>query len=127
MNGNGGKKIFLIDVDGTLCENIRNEEGTGRMARARPFMDSIEAVNRLYDEGNRICIFTSRTSKHKKVTEDWLKVHGVKYHQIIFNKPRKIGKYTGYHWIDDAHVQATTYKGSFTGFIKKRVEIEDFE
>ncbi|MCW6159505.1 MAG: hypothetical protein LVQ95_00235 [Candidatus Micrarchaeales archaeon] len=121
------KKIYLIDVDGTLCEDIKNEEGTVRMLKAKPLMDSIAAINRLYDEGHYICIFTARTDEHKEVTEKWLKEHNVKYHQIMVNKPRKAGKYSEYHWIDDAKVRATTYKGAFTKLVKKTAEVVVFE
>lgn len=121
-------KVFLIGVDGTLCENIRNEEGIQRMADAKPFQDSIDSVNKMHDEGHFICIFTSRTDEHKAVTEQWLKAHGVKYDQILLNKPRKVGKYTEYHWIDDAKVRATTFTGKFSHkFVKKKVEIEVFD
>ena len=120
-------KIFVIDIDGTICENIRNEEGVGRMAEAKPYMDSIKRINALYDEGHYVCFFTARTDEHKQVTEDWLKKHNVKYHQVLYNKPRKIGKYDQYHFIDDASVRATTFKGKFTSFTKKKVEIEVFD
>lgn len=121
-------KVFMIDVDGTLCDNIKNEEGIEAMRNAKPYQQSIDSVNRLYDEGHYICIFTSRTDEHKQVTEEWMKKHGVKYHQIMFNKPRKVGKYTEYHWIDDAPVRATTYRGKFGhSFVKKKVEIEVFD
>ncbi len=127
MEEQKGHKIFLIDMDGTICDNIRNEAGIAAMAAAKPYPDSIAMVNKLHDEGNFICIFTARTDEHKQVTEEWLKEHKVKYDQIILNKPRKIGKYTEYHWIDDAKVKATTYKGAFTRFVKKKVEIDAFE
>jgi uncharacterized HAD superfamily protein len=121
-------KIFMIDMDGTICENIRNEEGVQRMAGAKPFQDSIDAVNKLHEEGHFICIFTARTDEHKRVTEDWLKAHNVKYDQILLNKPRKMGKYTEYHWIDDAKVRATTFTGKFSNkFVKKKIEIEVFD
>lgn len=97
------------------------------MREAEPFNDSIEMINRLYSEGHYICFFTARTDKHGKVTEAWLKDHGVKHHQIIFNKPRKIDPFTEYHFIDDAKVRATTFKGRFTPFVKKTVQIETFE
>jgi len=120
-------KIFLIDIDGTLCENVKNEDGIEKMATAKPFEESIKEVNRLYDEGHYICLFTARNDEHKEVTEKWLKRHGVKYHQIIFNKPRKIGNYTEYHFIDDTPAKATTFKGKFTKFVRKKLEIEVFE
>lgn len=121
------RKIFIIDIDGTVCEHIGNEEGPERMRRARPFEDSIKEINRLYDEGHLICFFTARTDEHRRPTEEWLKRHGIRYHQVIFNKPRKLPPYSEYHFIDDAHVRATTFKGKFTKFVKKKVEIEAFE
>jgi uncharacterized HAD superfamily protein len=120
-------KIFIIDIDGTICEHISNEEGIRKMREAKPYKEVIAAINKLYDEGNFICFFTARTDAHEKVTREWLKAHGVKYHQLILNKPRKIPPYTEYHFIDDAHVKATTFKGKFTNFVKKKVEIEVFE
>ena len=121
------KKIFIIDVDGTICENIRNEEGLERMEHAKPFKESIEKINDLYDQGNYVCFFTARTDEHKKVTELWLKKHKVKYHQIIFNKPRKIREFATYHFVDDTRIRATTFKGKFTNFVKKKADIEVFE
>ena len=109
-------KIFIIDIDGTICENIPNELGAERMRHAKPFNDSIKAINNLYDAGNYICFFTARTDEH-----------AVKYHQLILNKPRKLPPYVEYHFIDDAHVKATTFKGKFSNFVKKNVEVEVFE
>ncbi len=120
-------KIFIIDIDGTICEHVRNEEGIERMRNAQPFHDPIKTINKLYDEGHYICFFTARTDEHKEVTEEWLKEHCVKHHQLIFNKPRKLPPFTEYHFIDDAHVKATTFKGKFGNFVKKKVEIEVFE
>src|ERR1700730_6618082 len=48
-------KIFIIDIDGTICENIPNELGAEKMRHAKPFNDSIKAINTLYDQGNYIC------------------------------------------------------------------------
>lgn len=121
------KKIFLIDIDGTICENIRNEEGAERMRTAKPFNDSLNAINKLYGEGHYICFFTARTDDHREATEEWLKKNNVKYHTVIYNKPRKIGEFSEYHLIDDAEVRATKFEGKFTNFVKRKVEIETFE
>lgn len=51
----------------------------------------------------------------------------VKYHQIIFNKPRKVDPYDEYHYIDDVHVRATTYKGKFSDFKLKQIYAEVFD
>jgi uncharacterized HAD superfamily protein len=120
-------KIFILDIDGTICENIRNEESSERMANARPFEESIQKINDLYDQGHYVCFFTARTDAHRQVTEEWLKRHNVKYNQIIFNKPRKIGEFKEYHFVDDTPIRATTFKGKFTNFVKKKAEIEVFE
>ena len=101
--------------------------GSAAMRKAKPFDDSVRMVNKLYDEGHYICFFTARTHNHRRATEDWLRRNGVKHHQVIFNKPRKLEPFVEYHFIDDAHVRATTFKGRFTGFVKKSVEIETFE
>jgi len=119
-------KILLIDIDGTICEDIKNEEGLERMENAKPFPDAIEWVNKKYDEGHYICFFTARTDRDKKVTEKWLKGQGIKYNQIIFNKPRRTGKYVQYHLIDNASVRATKYEGKFTEFVKRSFDIEVF-
>jgi len=122
----GNKKIFIIDIDGTICENVLNEEGPEKMLHAKPFKESIERINDLYGQGNMICFFTARTDEHRDVTLKWLKENGVKYHQIIFNKPRKTNEFREYHFVDDTPIRATTFKGKFTDFVKKKTEIEVF-
>jgi len=122
LMGKKDRKIFIIDIDGVICENIPNEEAW-RMPDAEPIPGAKETINRWYDEGHYICFFTARTDEHKDVTIEWLRKHGFKYHQIIFNKPRG----GNYHYIDDLPVRATRFKGRFTRFIRKLKEIEIFE
>jgi uncharacterized HAD superfamily protein len=122
------KKIFIVDIDGTICEDIKNEEGSQRMLEAAPFKGSIEAVNRWHDEGHFICFFTARTNEHRAATEQWMMKNGVKYHQIIYNKPRKISPFSEYHFIDNAPIRATKFSGKMTPkFVKQIKEIEVFE
>lgn len=52
--------------------------------------------------------------------------HGVRYYQLVLNKPRKLPLFSEYPFID-AEVRATTFKGKFTLFVKKMVEIATFE
>lgn len=120
-------KVFIIDIDGTVCEHVRNEEGPQRMLEAKPFLGSIEAINKWYDEGHFICFFTARTDEHREVAEAWLKKHGVRYHQIIYNKPRKLAPFTEYHFIDDTPVRATRFGGKMGKFVRVQKEIEVFE
>ena len=117
------KKIFIIDIDGTVCEDVLNEEGSERMANAKPYPDVIKQIGRWFDEGHLICFFTARTNEHKSVTEEWLKRNGVKYHQIIYGKPRRNSNHVEYHFIDNATVRATTFTGKVGEFVTKTRQI----
>ena len=47
-------KIFIIDIDGTICEHIRNEDGIERMRIAKAWPDvikEIEANSATFDVG----------------------------------------------------------------------------
>ena len=63
-----GVKNYLIDIDGTVGEDIPNEEPE-RMATAKVFPDALAQVNKWCDEGHVIYFFTSRTEAHREVTE----------------------------------------------------------
>ncbi|MCB0460738.1 MAG: phosphoheptose isomerase [Flavobacteriaceae bacterium] len=117
-----GIKNYLIDIDGTICDDIPNEEPE-RMATAAVYPDALVTLNRWYDEGHVICFFTSRTEDHREVTEAWLKKHGFKYHSMVMGKPRG----GNYHWIDNHLVKATRYRGKFTDLIEKEVTIQVFD
>ncbi len=117
-----GIKNYLIDIDGTVGEDIPNEEPE-RMLTAEVYPDALKTVNKWYDEGHFICFFTSRTEAHREYTEIWLKKHGFKYHSLLMGKPRG----GNYHWIDNHIVRATRYNGKFTDLVNKTVKIEVFE
>ena len=114
-------KNYLIDIDGTVTEDVPNEEPE-RMVTCEPFLDALETLNKWYDEGHIITFFTSRTLEHKEVTETWLTKHGFKHHGVLYGKPRG----GNYHWIDNHLVKATRYKGKFTDLVTKNVNIEVF-
>ena len=118
----GDVKNYLIDIDGTVCEDVPNEEPE-RMATCDPFPDALEVLNKWYDEGHIITFFTSRTEEHRQVTEIWLKKHGFKYHGLLVGKPRG----GNYHWIDNHMVRATRFKGKFTDLVTVSKQIEVFE
>lgn len=115
-------KNYLIDIDGTICDDIPNEEPE-RMLTATLYPNALEMLNKWYDAGHVIYFFTSRTEAHRENTEIWLKKHGFKYHGIIFGKPRG----GNYHWIDNHIVRATQYKGKFTELIEKITTIQVFD
>jgi hypothetical protein len=115
-------KNYLIDIDGTVGEDIPNEEPE-RMVTAKAYPDAIRTLNKWYDEGHIICFFTSRTEAHREITEAWLKKNGFRYHGMVMGKPRG----GNYHWIDNHLVKATRYRGKFTDLINKDVTIQVFD
>ena len=117
-----GSKNYLIDIDGTVGEDIPNEEPE-RMATAEVYPDAVETINRWYSEGHHICFFTARTENHREVTERWLTENNFQYHTLLMGKPRG----GNYHWIDNHVVRATRYTSRFTDLVKRQVEIEVFD
>jgi hypothetical protein len=115
-------KNYLIDIDGTICDDIPNEE-PHRMIDAAVYPDALKTLNKWFDEGHIITFFTSRTEEHRKVTEEWLAKHGFNYHGILFGKPRG----GNYHWIDNHMVRATRFEGKFTDLIVRSAKVEVFE
>lgn len=115
-------KNFMIDIDGTICDDIPNEEPE-RMVTAKIYPDALEIINKWYEEGHVITFFTSRTEEHRQVTEEWLRKHGFQYHGLLMNKPRG----GNYHWIDNHIVRATRFKGKFTDLVVKQKDVEVFD
>ena len=68
-------KNFLIDIDGTICDDVPNEEPE-RMGTVLPYPDALVIINKWYEEGHIIFFFTSRTEAHRTVTTEWLDRHG---------------------------------------------------
>ena len=115
-------KNYLIDIDGTICDDIPNEEPE-RMATANVYPNTQETINKWYEQGHQICFFTSRVNEHRDVTEAWLKKHGYKYHSLLMGKPRG----GNYHWIDNHIVRATRYEGVFGDLVEKTKTVQVFK
>ena len=105
---NNGLKNFIIDIDGTICDDIPNEEAW-RMATALELPGAKDSINRWFDNGHIITFFTARTEEHREVTETWLKEHDFKYHALIMDKPRG-GNYVV---IDNHMFVASHYQGNW--------------
>ncbi|MGB0432178.1 MAG: LNS2 domain-containing protein [Bacteroidia bacterium] len=113
----GGKKNIMIDIDGTICDDVPNEEPE-RMATATEYPGARETINAWYEDGHTITFFTSRSSsEHKEVTVKWLNDHGFKYHALLMDKPRG----GNYHWIDNHFVKGVKYSGDW-GAVKSNTE-----
>ena len=119
---NEGCKNYLIDIDGTVTDDVPNEEPE-RMSVVQPYDGAVETLNRWYDEGHVITFFTSRTEEVREITETWLDKYGFKYHGLLMGKPRG----GNYHWIDNHIVRGTRYNGVWSDLVEKEVTIEVFQ
>jgi len=78
--------IYRVDIDGTLCNKTY-----GNYEKAKPILKEIKKINKLYDEGHQIILWTARGTLEgkdwreltKKQMDEW----GVKHHKIFFDKP----------------------------------------
>ena len=88
------KKRFCFDLDGVLCKTKKNY-----YENSIPIKPAIKIVNKLYDRGNYILIYTSRymgrskdnarlaKKKGYKLTYNQLKKWKVKYNKLLMGKP----------------------------------------
>ena len=118
-------RVFLIDIDGTICDDIKNEE-SHLYPTAKCYPDALRIINKWYDEGNVITFFTARERKDRDVTETWLRDNGFKYHGLVMDKPR-IKDEQEYIWIDNRKVRAVTYLGNWTELKEIETKIQVFE
>lgn len=93
---------YVIDIDGTICTNTN-----GDYKNAKPYLNRIEIINLLFEDGHDIIMFTARgmgssednselaIKKYYKFTENQLKEWGVKYTKLLLGKP------SGDIYIDD--------------------------
>ena len=118
---NDGCKNYLIDIDGTITDDVPNEEPE-RMSVVLPYAGVKETLNKWFDEGHVITFFTSRTEDVRDITEAWLNKHGFKYHGLLMGKPRG----GNYHWVDNHIVKATRYEGKWADLVEEERTIEVF-
>jgi uncharacterized HAD superfamily protein len=87
---------FAVDVDGYLCKGASNWPN---YAQCEPIQENIDRVN-LLSEKHEVVLYTARRQEDAIETIEWLKKHGVKYHNIIFDKLE-----ADYYIDDRAHQQ----------------------
>jgi len=91
---------YVIDIDGTICNEVFNADGTKNYAIHEPMMDRIAKVNALYDAGHTIKYMTARGCvsgiDYWKLTNNQLVEWGAKHHEL------SVGEKENYDiWIDD--------------------------
>lgn len=96
-------KRLIVDCDGVIA----GKQNGGNYAEAPPLQYGIDQVNKLYDMGYEIVLYTARYGDresgniHRQYERgyvewlDWLEANGVKYHNAFMGKP------AGVMYIDD--------------------------
>jgi CMP-N-acetylneuraminic acid synthetase len=78
---------FAFDLDGVLATLVPGNN----YREAVPCLPAIDLLNRLYEAGNRIVIYTARGSLSgidwTEATQDQLQRWGVRHHELRFGKP----------------------------------------
>tara|TARA_R110000744_G_scaffold145908_1_gene258626 strand:+ start:1195 stop:1545 length:351 start_codon:yes stop_codon:yes gene_type:complete len=103
-NGN----TLVVDFDDTLC--IHPHDDKSNIACGKPNYDLISEINRLFDKGFDIFIYTARghfsadnragaEHKYRNVIEVWLMEHSVSYTKLSFDKPYAV------YYIDDKAIR----------------------
>ena len=116
-----GQKNFIIGLDECICNasNVRTERQALEAAEVKGAKEWINALTR---KNHLVCLFSERPERLRRATEAWLAAHGFTYSSLILGKPSALK----YHYIDDRHVQATTFKGRYTELVRKEHKIEVF-
>jgi capsule biosynthesis phosphatase len=120
-------KRLIVDCDGVIADKNHG----GIYANAGPLQHGIDQVNRLYDMGFEIVLYTARYGDrekgniHKQYGRgyiewiDWLEKYGVKYHHAYMGKP------AGVMYIDD---KAARVRGDDeNGWTQVWEEIDDLD
>lgn len=104
---------YVIDIDGTICEN--GDCNSCKYEGSVPFLDRIDQINKLYDDGHVIKYFTARgmgryndnpykaREKFYELTKMQLELWGCKYHELI------LGKLSGDIYIDDKGINTNDF------------------
>lgn len=96
--------IIAIDFDGTICRG------------KYPIIDGLqpyakEIINKLYDDGHYIIIWTCRENERLLTATNWLLEQGINFHRINDHNPENLRIYGGntrkiyaHLYIDDKQV-----------------------
>ena len=82
--------VIYVDIDGTICTQ-EDKNDTLDYDKAKPRLEQIAKINKLYDEGHTIVYLTARGLKsgrgelhYRPITEQQLEEWGCKYHELAF-------------------------------------------
>ena len=82
---------LIVDIDDTLLKTKWGDCkdcGCRHYGKPEPIQEEIDMVNKYYDKGRTIILWTGRNWDKYEMTLQNLKDIGVKYHQLIMGKPQ---------------------------------------
>ena len=98
--------IIFVDIDNTICY-YDNLNSTLDYSNAKPYVERIEKINKLFDNGDTIVYWTARGTKTGirwfNITLEQLNKWGCKYHELRMGKP------VYDLFIDDKNINSETY------------------
>lgn len=78
---------FCFDIDGVLATTVEDLDYMSAM----PIRKNIDLVNRLYEKGHTITLYTARGSETKMYwesrTQAQMRNFGVLFHRLVMGKP----------------------------------------
>jgi FMN phosphatase YigB (HAD superfamily) len=99
---------YVFDLDNTLCDTKKKENGNWGYLEAEPFKDRIDIVNKLYNDGHYIIIETARGCVSKKnwyeETYKQLVSFGLRFHEL-----RAGVKFNADFFIDDKAINSENF------------------
>ncbi len=82
-------RVICFDIDGFLTEDTGMHRGdlSGSYIYRKPRVRAKEVMNKAYESGWYVLIFTGRREQQRRITEDWLHANGYNYHHLQMGKP----------------------------------------
>ena len=101
-------KVYVVDIDGTICSQSLSKDGMPNYYLAKPFETRIKKINDLFERGNEIHYWTARGTvsgiNYTELTKKQLKEWGCKYSSL------RVGDKPHYDvWIDDKAIWSEDY------------------
>jgi len=99
---------YVFDLDGTLCDTKKNEEGYWDYLGAIPWQNRIDIVNDLHDGGHTVIVESARGCSSGK---NWDKetLNQLRNWGVRFDKLRTGVKFCADYFIDDRAINSEQF------------------
>ena len=80
------KTLRVWDIDGVLVKYTMSDDSGTYDPCGEPVLEEIAKLNKQYEDGDHIVIWTARGEVARAITESHLKSLGINYHILFMNK-----------------------------------------